>query len=125
MNRSEAPDALQRDLAPVEQLLSSTFLQVTEIFAQILRNRAGTKFSTFEERQAAAHQIGRILESISMRCRCTTCGEPAILKAVRAGNSKHGVFQFDHTRGRRSSHSGSVDLPLIELVPEPKDGRKK
>lgn len=58
-------------------------------------------------------------------CPKVGCGQPAILRCAAAGNSKIGVFQFDHSiDGKRTSHLGTSALPTLHFVAAPADRRR-
>lgn len=85
------------------------------------------EFTSFESKKRATDEIRRHLRRMELSLACTKCGKPAILKAVVAGNSKNGVFQFDHSAsGARSTHGGSGTFPNgLQIVEPLPDGRRR
>lgn len=86
-----------------------------------VRSLAGVNCGSFEANRALAKSVQELLAENGLRVACPECGEPAILRCQRAGNSKTGAFQFDHVlSGRRTFHGGSSSFPLVAVVPAPK-----
>jgi hypothetical protein len=82
-----------------------------------LRSLEGLKFPTLEENQKLVAAIHRLLDENGLRLQCPNCGEPAILRCLKAGNSPAGSFLFDHrVNGRRTMHGGKGDLPSMHVV---------
>jgi hypothetical protein len=89
---------------------------------------AGRSFGSLVANQAVAREIQELLNRLGLRVACPRqgCGLPASIRCAAAGNSRHGVFQFDHSvGGRRTTHLGSSLFPLLQLVPAPPDRRKQ
>lgn len=77
-------------------------------------------FSTLAENQAFAKMVHQLLDGHGLRVRCPECGHAAILRCLRAGNAKNGVFVFDHYLDTgRTFHGGSTTVPLIQVVKKP------
>lgn len=90
---------------------------ICERIGEQLRPLVGQKFASLEENQKLAAAIHRLLEENGLRLQCTTCGEPAILRCLKAGNSPAGSFLFDHrVGGRRTMHGGRVEVPNLIVV---------
>lgn len=80
----------------------------------------GWSFASLVENQEFAKQVHLLLDSHGMRVECPECGNPAILRCLRAGNAKHGAFVFDHyLDSGRTFHGGPTTVPLIRVVPKP------
>jgi len=124
---------LDRDAGPVEAL-TQVAGQITTCRREIelhqaavrrsientVRGLAGLNCGTFEANRAAAKSVQQLLAESGLRVACPECGQPAILRCQRAGNSKTGVFQFDHVvAGRRTFHGGSTSFPLVTVTPAP------
>jgi hypothetical protein len=85
-----------------------------------LQQFCGWAFASLAENQEFAKQVHLLLDSHSMRVECPECGNPAILRCLRAGNAKHGAFVFDHyLDSGRTFHGGATTVPLIRVVPKP------
>ena len=80
----------------------------------------GWSFGSLADNQEFAKSVQAILEAHGLRVLCTECGQPAILRCLRAGNSKHGVFVFDHYLDKgRTFHGGPASIPLLKVVAKP------
>ncbi len=78
------------------------------------------QFSSIKENQAFAKRVHQLLDSHGLRVVCSECGNPAILRCLRAGNAKHGAFVFDHyLETGRTFHGGQTSVPLIRVVGKP------
>ena len=85
-----------------------------------LRGLAGLNSGSFEANRVLARSVQELLAENGLRLVCPECGQPAILRRQRAGNSKAGAFQYDHAvAGRRTFHGGSTSFPLVVVVPAP------
>jgi predicted RNA-binding Zn-ribbon protein involved in translation (DUF1610 family) len=85
-----------------------------------VRSLAGRNCGSFEANRSLAKSVQQLLAENGLRAECPECGQPAILRCQRAGNSKSGAFQYDHTvAGRRTFHGGSASFPLVTVVPAP------
>lgn len=86
----------------------------------MVRSLAGVNCGSFDANRALAKSVQQLLAENGLRVACPECGQPAILRCQRAGNSKTGAFQFDHVlSGRRTFHGGSSSFPLVAVVPNP------
>jgi predicted RNA-binding Zn-ribbon protein involved in translation (DUF1610 family) len=124
---------LDRDVGPMEALTQvagqiATCRQEIELhqvavrrsIENTVRGLAGLNCGSFEANRAAAKSVQQLLAENGLRVACPDCGEPAILRCQRAGNSKTGVFQFDHmVAGRRTFHGGATSFPLVTVTPAP------
>jgi hypothetical protein len=114
-------------LSELENHLAVLVQPVRDAIAVLLEQVQGTSFGSLEENQDVTKRIGQLLQLLNLRVACPKpeCGRPATLRCAPAGNSTHGVFQFDHAvNGRRSTHLGSSRLPHLRLVPAPSDRRR-
>ncbi|MFO1066114.1 MAG: hypothetical protein U0892_19815 [Pirellulales bacterium] len=85
-----------------------------------LRQFHGWSFGSLEENQRFAKMIHQTLDTHGLRAACPECGNPAILRCLRAGNAKNGVFVFDHyLETGRTFHGGPTTVPLLRVVPKP------
>ncbi len=85
-----------------------------------LRGLAGADCGSFEANRTLAKSVQEMLAENGLRVACPECGQPAILRCQRAGNSKSGAFQYDHAvAGRRTFHGGSTSFPIVTVVPAP------
>jgi hypothetical protein len=101
---------------------------VRDAMQQLLAALEGKSFGSLEANQAVTRRVQQLIERLGMRVACpkTGCGEPALLRCAAAGNSTHGVFQFDHSvAGKRTTHLGSSLFPPVRLVDAPTDRRRR
>lgn len=85
-----------------------------------LRQFHGWAFGSLAENQAFAKMVHELLDQHGLRVRCPECGNPAILRCIKAGNSRHGVFVFDHYLPTgRTFHGGPTTVPALTLLPKP------
>lgn len=101
---------------------SATELQATIVstLEQRLSAFVGWSFGTLEDNQAFASRVHELLDQFGLRVTCPQCGSPAILRCQNAGNSKTGVFLFDHTlETGRTFHGGPTSFPKLTLVARP------
>lgn len=101
---------------------SATELQATIVstLEQKLSAFVGWSFGTLEDNQAFASRVHELLDQFGLRVTCPQCGAPAILRCQNAGNSKTGVFLFDHTlETGRTFHGGPTSFPRLTLVARP------
>ena len=61
-----------------------------------LNSFAGSNFGSIQNNKTFARSIQELLDSNGLRVACPECGSPAILRCQSAGNSKTGVFLYDH-----------------------------
>jgi hypothetical protein len=77
-------------------------------------------FRSLAENQEFAKVVHQLLDSHGLRVQCPECGHPAILRCLRAGNSKNGVFVFDHyLDSGRTFHGGPTTVPLLKVIAKP------
>jgi hypothetical protein len=94
--------------------------QIKQTIESKLKKFHGWSFDSLAENQAFAKSLHQILESHGLRVRCPECGHPAILRCLRAGNSKNGVFVFDHyLESGRTFHGGPTTIPSLKIVAKP------
>ncbi|MEM8736723.1 MAG: hypothetical protein AAGG44_21005, partial [Planctomycetota bacterium] len=82
---------LQQAIDQVNELSSEVKTLQQQIVASIekrLQHFHGWGFSTLRENQAFAKLIHQVLDSHGLRVECPECGNPAILRCLRAGNAK-------------------------------------
>ncbi len=104
----------------LEQEIEAYHLSILRTIETRLRQFQGWTFGSFAENAQFAKVVHRILDEHGFRVRCPECGHPAILRCSSAGNSKSGVFVFDHyLEGGRTFHGGPTTFPAITLVPKP------
>ncbi len=107
----------------LEQLRSDVHSIQQQIVRDIegrLQKFHGWAFTSLAENQAFAKLVHQLLDSHGLRVICPECGNPAILRCLRAGNAKHGAFVFDHyLDAGRTFHGGATMVPLIRVVNKP------
>lgn len=100
--------------------LQMLHLQIQRTIEARLAQFQGWTFGTLAENQEFAKLVHQLLESHGLRVVCPECGHPAILRCLRAGNAKNGVFVFDHTLDTgRTFHGGPTTVPLLRIVVKP------
>ncbi len=117
------PATLLQAQSQLEQLESEIQSHRQAILRSIetrLRQFQGWTFASFEENQAFAKMIHEVLEAHGLRVRCPECDSPAILRCLKSGNSKHGIFVYDHyLDDGRTFHGGPSAFPLLTIVAKP------
>jgi hypothetical protein len=95
--RKSAPlqTALDR-LAHAQQEMNTIQLSIRETLERHLALFAGWNFGSLDKNQAFANRIHELIDQYGLRVVCLQCGAPAILRCQNSGNSKAGVFLFDH-----------------------------
>jgi hypothetical protein len=85
-----------------------------------LNNYTGMSFGSLRNNQAFMRNVHALLEENGLRIACAECGAPSILRCQSAGNSKTGVFLYDHyLETGRTFHGGPSTFPHVTLVPKP------
>lgn len=114
---------LEQALGQLKQLTSDVEAvqqQIRRTLEQRLQQFSGWSFTSLGENQEFAKLVHQLLEGHGLRVECLECGNPAILRCLRAGNAKHGAFVFDHyLDSGRTFHGGATTVPLIRVVPKP------
>jgi len=91
-----------------------------------VRGFAGLNCGSLEANRILAKSVQELLAENGLRVVCPECGQPAILRCQQAGNSKTGVFQFDHVvSGRRTFHGGASSFPLVGVAAAPPRRRRR
>ncbi|HBE67352.1 MAG TPA: hypothetical protein DDW52_04310 [Planctomycetaceae bacterium] len=110
----------EEDLAALREHVQGLQQQIVQQIEMRLQRFKGWSFDSLRENQSFAKAVHQLLDSHGLRVVCPECGNPAILRCLRAGNAKHGVFVFDHyLDSGRTFHGGSTTVPLIRVVPKP------
>jgi hypothetical protein len=85
-----------------------------------LNSFAGWNFGSLQNNRTFTKEVQVLLDSNGLRVECPECGSPAILRCQSAGNSKTGVFLYDHYLDNgRTFHGGPTTVPRLKLVPRP------
>ena len=85
-----------------------------------LNSYIGMSFGSLRNNQAFMRSVHELLEENGLRIACAECGAPSILRCQSAGNSRTGVFLYDHyLETGRTFHGGPSTFPRIRLVPKP------
>jgi hypothetical protein len=97
------------------------FKQAITVSLEVTLNSfAGASFGSLQNNKTFARSVQDVLDGNGLRVECPECGAPAILRCQRAGNSKTGVFVYDHYLDRgRTFHGGPTTFPRLKLVPKP------
>jgi len=91
-----------------------------------INSYAGMSFGSLRNNQTFAKSVHELLDSNGLRVKCPECGSPAILRCQSAGNSKTGVFLYDHYLPTgRTFHGGPSTFPAIKVVPKPPRRRNR
>ncbi|MCA9162666.1 MAG: GAF domain-containing protein [Planctomycetales bacterium] len=119
--RQAAPlDSALLGLEEVRDTIGHYQTEIRHAIEQMLARFAGWNFGSLKENQAFAKQVHQLLDENGLRAECTECGAPAILRCQAAGNSKTGVFLFDHYLDTgRTFHGGRSQFPKLRLVIKP------
>ena len=81
---------------------------------------AGWNFGSLQNNQTFAKTMHILLDENGLRVACPECGSPAILRCQSAGNSKTGVFLYDHyLETGRTFHGGPSTFPRVTLIAKP------
>jgi hypothetical protein len=81
---------------------------------------AGMSFGSLRNNQTFMRSVHELLEENGLRIGCAECGAPSILRCQSAGNSRTGVFLYDHyLETGRTFHGGPSTFPRVKLVPKP------
>ena len=90
-----------------------------------LNSYTGMSFGSLRNNQTFTRTVHELLEGYGLRVACPECGAPAILRCQSAGNSKTGVFLYDHyLETGRTFHGGPSTFPRVRIVPKPPRRRK-
>jgi hypothetical protein len=119
--RKSAPLQTALDRLSAAQVEMNTIqLSIRETLERNLAVFAGWNFGSLEKNQAFANRIHELIDQYGLRVACLQCGAPAILRCQNSGNSKAGVFLFDHYLERgRTFHGGPTTVPELKLVAKP------
>ncbi len=80
----------------------------------------GWTFGSLEENQRFAKMLHQLLDNHGLRVECPECSHASILRCLRAGNAKHGVFVFDHyLDSGRTFHGGPTTVPFLRVANKP------
>lgn len=90
-----------------------------------LNSYTGMSFGSLRNNQTFTRTVHELLEGNGLRVECPECGAPAILRCQPAGNSKTGVFLYDHyLENGRTFHGGPSTFPQVKIVPKPPRRRR-
>jgi hypothetical protein len=120
-------DGIARVLCQLGDGLTALNSPVRRGLEELLLALAGKSFGSLEANQVVARGVQELLNRLGLRVACPKegCGRPAVLRCAAAGNSKQGVFHFDHSSGgKRTTHMGSSAFPCLTLVNTPPDRRR-
>lgn len=110
----------EEELSALREHVQKLQQQIVQQIELRLQRFKGWSFDSLRENQAFAKSVHQLLDSHGLRVVCPECGNPAILRCLRAGNAKHGAFVFDHyLDSGRTFHGGSTSVPLLRVVPKP------
>jgi hypothetical protein len=109
-----------KELSSLVGQIHSLQVQIQRTIEVRLAQFQGWSFESLAENQEFARLVHQILDSHGLRVVCPECGYPAILRCLRAGNAKHGVFVYDHyLESGRTFHGGPTTFPAIKVVGKP------
>ena len=90
-----------------------------------LSSFVGWNFGSLKENQTFAAQVHDLLDGLGLRAECPECGEAAIIRCQSAGNSRSGVFLFDHyLETGRTFHGGPTTFPQVKVCSKPPRRRR-
>ncbi len=91
-----------------------------------LNNFAGWNFGSLENNQTFTRAVHELLDANGLRVACPECGAAAILRCQLAGNSRTGVFLYDHyLETGRTFHGGPSTFPHVKLIAKPPRRKSK
>lgn len=122
--RAELPtpsfESAKRSLELTGEMVDSRRESIRQLIEQDLGPFAGIRFPTLQENREFAAKVHELLDANGLRSQCPECGSAAILRCVNTGNSKTGVFSFDHyIEGRRKYHCGVTSFPKLKICNKP------
>lgn len=122
--RAELPtpsfDSTTRSLESIGEVVNSRRESIRQLIEEDLGRFAGIRFATLEENRDFAAKVHELLDGNGLRSQCPECGTAAILRCINTGNSKTGVFSFDHyIEGRRKYHCGVTSFPKLKICNKP------
>lgn len=110
----------ESELQKLTNDLQMLHMQIQRTIETRLAQFHGWSFGSLGENQEFAKLVHLILDSHGLRVVCPECGHPAILRCLRAGNAKNGVFVFDHyLESGRTFHGGPTTVPLLKIIAKP------
>lgn len=108
------------ELKKLNSDLQLLHIQMQRMIESRLAQFHGWSFGSLSENQEFAKLVHQILDGHGLRVVCPECGNPAILRCLRAGNAKNGVFVFDHyLDSGRTFHGGPTTVPLFKVTAKP------
>ena len=118
------------NLAPLQPALNNleatraeieAFKEAIRVSLEItLNGYASWNFGSLKNNQTFSRYVHELLDANSLRVECPECKAAAILRCQAAGNSKTGVFLYDHYLDRgRTFHGGPTTFPRVKLVAKP------
>jgi hypothetical protein len=111
------PPALEQ-LASAASAASAVQATIRITLEQHLATFSGWNFGSLDGNQTFTTRVQELLDQFGFRVACPHCGSPAILRCQNTGNSKSGVFLYDHTlESGRTFHGGPTSFPKLTLVP--------
>jgi hypothetical protein len=109
-----------RELQALTGHLQALQSQIQQEIESKLQQFRGWSFGSLADNQEFAKLVHQLLDSHGLRVVCPECGNAAILRCLRAGNSKNGVFVFDHyLDSGRTFHGGPTTIPLLKVIVKP------
>ncbi len=91
--------------------------ELQELLARLNGPNHAIEFRTPDEKKAFARSLQRLLKRLGLRLRCPECGGPSAIRGGVYGNSKQGVFRFEHSAaGKKISHATTTDLPRLTVL---------
>ncbi len=94
--------------------------QLQELLGRLNGPDHAIEFRTPDEKKAFARSLQRLLNRLGLRLQCPECGEPSAIRGGVYGNSKQGVFRFEHSAaGKKISHATTTDLPRLTVLAPP------
>ncbi len=123
-------DTTKSLLLTYREELNEIQLPFQKRFQNFLYSIEGENFGSLESNREIAGIVQSIADRLNKVFRCVKCGEPSRLRFGQSGNSKNGMFYFEHVivrdgQRRRTNHSGKSKIPLLNLVEPSEDIRKK
>jgi hypothetical protein len=82
----------------------------------------GQRPKTLERKRSLVASAQTLVSLVQHAFVCQTCGKPARLRAAQSPAHEDGVFQFVHTKGKKTTHHAGPEVPQLKLVFELRRG---
>lgn|GEM_PF-4957481 len=119
-NSTQSVETSMACIAELASVLDAARLATMKHIESRLSFLEGVRLDSLQGNQMLAKSLHTLLDRHGLRFRCPECGEPAIMRCLRSGNSSTGSFVFDHYLSQnRTFHGGRSSLPKLVVVGKP------